>query len=358
MTAVRSQLRRVARRTLLDLTRRILESEEGRDLLARSLNGTLAWRPPLPATAGNRCQPYSDLGIPRPSPSSRGGPIIVTARFRTGSTLLWNIFRNLPGLTAYYEPFNQRRWFDPASWNGRIDPTHRFVDNYWREYMCLPELAEHFRDQWPEHQLLMDANAWDPAMQRFIEILVERASGRAVLQFNQIDFRLPWFRAHFPEARLVHLYRHPRDQWCSSLLDLANVPENATIAEFAEHDEFYLLAWVRDLKHRFPFLDEAEVTHPYELFYYVWKLSYLFGIEYADHSLSFEDLVGHPRRELTRLSHAVDLEIAEVDIDRVIALIEPRPPGKWRGYASDEWFRQRESVCEAVLADFFAGQPG
>jgi hypothetical protein len=40
-----------------------------------------------------------------------------------------------------------------------------------------------------------------------------------VLQFNEIDLRLPWFRAHFPTARILHLYRHPREQWCSSLFD-------------------------------------------------------------------------------------------------------------------------------------------
>ncbi len=31
-------------------------------------------------------------------------PVFVTARFRSGSTLLWNLFRNTPEETAYYEP--------------------------------------------------------------------------------------------------------------------------------------------------------------------------------------------------------------------------------------------------------------
>jgi hypothetical protein len=50
-----------------------------------------------------------------------------------------------------------------------------------------------------------------------------------VLQFNRIDFRLPWFRHHFPAATILHLARHPRDQWCSCLLDPARFPPNGSI---------------------------------------------------------------------------------------------------------------------------------
>src|SRR5262245_55459716 len=42
-------------------------------------------------------------------------PLFITGRFRSGSTLLWQLFRALPGVTCYYEPFNERRWFDPAA---------------------------------------------------------------------------------------------------------------------------------------------------------------------------------------------------------------------------------------------------
>ena len=36
-----------------------------------------------------------------------------------------------------------------------------------------------------------------------------------MLQFNRADLRVAWLRQQFPQAKLIHLYRHPRDQWLS-----------------------------------------------------------------------------------------------------------------------------------------------
>ena len=87
--------------------------------------------------------PYSDLGHPRSRqrPSDRSDVVIITGRFRSGSTLIWNLFRQAGGFTAYYEPFNQRRWFDPTTRGNHTDATHRKVANYWREYDNLEASA-------------------------------------------------------------------------------------------------------------------------------------------------------------------------------------------------------------------------
>jgi hypothetical protein len=71
----------------------------------------------------------------------RPDPIFITARFRTGSTLLWNLFRNIPGVTSYYEPLNERRWFDPSTRGQGVDKTHLGVDEYWTEYRASPSSA-------------------------------------------------------------------------------------------------------------------------------------------------------------------------------------------------------------------------
>ena len=47
-------------------------------------------------------------------------------------------------------------------------------------------------------------------MKQYVQLLIEKASARPVLQFNRVDFRLPWFRHHFPHATIVHFYRHPK----------------------------------------------------------------------------------------------------------------------------------------------------
>jgi hypothetical protein len=277
--------------------------------------------------------------------------IFITARFRTGSTLLWNLLRNVGGCTAYYEPFNERRWFDPGARGSHTDPTHRKVEDYWREYAGLEELGRHYRESWIDRNLFMDADSWDPAMKRYVEVLIDRAPGRPVLQFNRIDFRLAWFRHHWPRATILHLYRHPREQWCSSLLDPADCPRESSMADFGRHDHFYLRAWARDLKYHFPFLDEKLVEHPYQLFYYVWKLSYLFGRHYADHSLSYEKLADQPQATLEELLRAV--RIPDADVGSLRGLIDSPKAEKWKRYADEAWFQRHEAACEGVIAGFY-----
>lgn len=343
------------RGALFRLVNRLGQTDDGRAAAARALEGLLAARPAW-APGDVPPPPYADLGrAPAGSAAAlRPDVVLITARFRSGSTLLWNLFRHLDGFTSYYEPFNERRWFDPHSRGNHTDKTHRNAEEYWREYDGLGVLADHYREGWTDRHLYMGGDFWDPGMKRYVEILIEKAPGRPVLQFNRIDFRLPWFRRHFPNAKLVHLYRHPRDQWCSALADLTCFPPGGRTPDFRAHDRFYLLNWCRDLRYHFPFLDESSSAHPYELFYYLWKLSYLFGLRYAHHSLAFERLVGDPDGELGRLFGA--LGVRPGSPEKLKALMVPPALGKWKEYADDGWFRRHEERCEAVLADFFRGE--
>jgi hypothetical protein len=274
--------------------------------------------------------------------------------------LLWNLFRNINGMTAYYEPLNERRWFDPALRGERLDPTHRGVSDYWKEYEGLEELGRHFRDEWNNRNFYMAPMHWEPDLKHYIEVMIEKAKGRPVLQFNRVDFRLPWLRHNFPGAHIIHLYRHPRDQWCSSLMG-DSFPTDGDVASFARQDRFYLLRWVRDLKFHFPFLDEQTASHPYDLFYFLWKLSYLFGRSHAHYSLAYERLLEDPAVELRKLLDVCG--VREFDEKKLLGLLEKPSQGKWQRYADADWFRRHEENCERVLRDFFGaaswtGQPG
>jgi len=351
-------LRNCVKSGVLYVLRRAAQSDEGRGILAESVGGAfrnrpLAVRPDWQTLA----PPYADLGEASDVilAGQRSDAVFITARFRSGSTLLWNLFRHLPHCTAYYEPLNERRWFDPRTRGTFVDPTHREVDDYWREYEGLSELGRYYRQRWVHRELYMDADAWDTDMKRYVEILIDRAPGRPVLQFNRIDFRLPWFRHHFPRAKIVHLYRHPREQWCSSLLRPDCFTKDQSIAEFARHDQFYLRMWASDLKCRFPFLDEREASHPYELFYYIWKLSYLLGRTYAHYSLAYEELLTRPEETLVKLF--AFLNVVEFNLHALKAIIKPPRADKWRDYADDAWFRKIESRCENVLAQYLTPGP-
>ena len=299
--------------------------------------------------------PYADLGRGAATPYAAplNGPVFISGRFRSGSTLLWNLFRHVPGVTSYYEPFNERRWFDPAARGDQVDQSHLGVTDYWVEYDGLAELGRFFDPQWKFRHLYMSPAAWNLPMQRYIETMMARARGRAVLQFNEVDFRLGWLRARFPTVPILHVYRHPRDQWCSTLLGAARSVAQCRLREFAPLDGFYLMSWARDLRHTFPFLTLAEDAFAYELFYQIWLLSYRLGRLHASASLAFEDLVADPATGIRGLMAAAGMP--QVPIEPLVPLVKPVPVGKWRECASAEWFEAIESRVDAEIVAYAHG---
>jgi hypothetical protein len=275
-------------------------------------------------------------------------PIFLTGRFRSGSTLLWNIFRNLPYCTAYYEPFNERRWFSLEGRGDNIDSTHRGVSEYWSEYVGLESLGEYYREDWTRRKLYMDELTFDPEMKSYIQGIVEGSRGRAVLQFNRVDFRLPWLKANFPDSPIVHIFRNPRDQWCSTLRDIKSYPAESNTAD-GFIDRFYLQVWVRDLCQQFPFLHQYRHAHQYYNFYFLWRLSHNFGRQYADISLSMEELTADPAgktREILDVARwSAGAELPDLSFVRSSAT-------EWQEYASAEWFDAIEDECNVILKDF------
>ena len=136
------------------------------------------------------------------------------------------------------------------------------------------------------------------------------------------------------------------------MLDCKCFPRQGRIADFSDHDKFYLLTWANDLKYHFPFLEPIGAEHPYQLFYYIWKLSYLYGLQYSDYSLAFEHLVADPVGQLEGLFSILDVRGA--NLAALQKLLAAPPLAKWKDYADDAWFRRHETICETVLAHFFA----
>jgi hypothetical protein len=165
----------------------------------------------------NQNSPYFDY--PSQAILDKSQAVFITSRFRSGSTLLWNIFRQEEGFTSFYEPFNERQWFNLDKRGSFVDKSHRGVSDYWTEYEKMSALTKMYNEEWIRHNLYLDKTAWQPEMRSFIDGIISESPNRPVLQFNRIDFRLPWLRHIYPNAKFIHLFRHPRDQFCSFLTD-------------------------------------------------------------------------------------------------------------------------------------------
>jgi hypothetical protein len=180
-----SWLRQIFRNRLFQFLRKLSETDDAKTIWSNTLQGQLAWQPELSLKDWpEHVAPYKDIGTSQCAlqPALRDDVILITGRFRSGSTLLWNLFRNIEGITAYYEPFNERRWFDPCTRGDRVDPTHKKVDEYWREYEGLEALGEYYCEEWIEKNLHMPASFWAPKMKRYVEVMIDKAPGRPVLQ--------------------------------------------------------------------------------------------------------------------------------------------------------------------------------
>ncbi len=204
--------------------------------------------------------------------------------------MLWQAFEHLVGYTAYYEPLNERRWFNPSTRGSKIDDTHRGSSNYWANYDNLAFLDAEFQESWAYSHLAMGPQAREAGLVRYITALVTAAAERPVLQFNRTDFRLSFLASRFPSAQIIYISRNPRDTWCSSLRGVENNP-NWTLLDEEGYGRFYLVPWYRDLTISFPGLTQNHAnTHPYFVHYMIWRIAGLFALKWGHFFLRYEDL--------------------------------------------------------------------
>jgi hypothetical protein len=89
-------------------------------------------------------------------------------------------------------------------------------------------------------------------------------------------------------------------------------------------------------------------------FYYLWKLSLIYGYEYSDCSIGLEELVASPEQKLLELKTLLRWE--SFNVDKGASVIQPIQTEKWAEYANPSWFEEKESACENELNSYFGTQ--
>jgi len=276
-------------------------------------------------------------------PARPDAPLFITGRFRSGSTLLWQIFDRNQRHVAFYEPCHDN--LPQQIGYGLPSPSHRGVERYWGAYLPILETVRALhRPEFGFDRLLLEAGESHAPLRDYLAALIAAAGGRRpVLQFNRCDFRLPWLRAEFPDAVLVHVVRSARDSWASTVRHL---PPGQV--DDPDHLDMYdLMQWSVALGETFPFLLDARSS--YERHYLLWRLSALMGARHADVSIDFDaELQAEPERGIEALARVARLEREERTAAR--ALVQRVPAGTWSAFHPPEYFAAIEERCERTLA--------
>ena len=260
--------------------------------------------------------------------------------------MLWNFFRSIPGVTAFYEPLHPDL-LQSIRFGAPVQERHYGVKAYFDEYRGLDRISQYYRPSLGLSRLYLRADEEHDELRDYIWFLLKSSESAKVCKFNRIDFRLPWIRRNFPEARIIHLHRNVRDQWKSSLRQYAG-----DVKSDPDANPSALKIWSDALSGVFPFLSIRRIHHAYQRYYYLWKLSYLFGRAYSDFSFSYEEWITSPRESMKRMLHKLDLN---ADLEALYAanpvVVRESKLSSVDGM-SDKRFAELEAESDRVLAEY------
>ena len=222
--------------------------------------------------------------------------------------MLWHLFEQLDGYCAWYEPLHPELLAHIDNVKPQAD--HRGIQDYWRSYREKPAFREHYQPQFGFQNLYLPANqSWD-ALKTYLQHLIElSAPDVPVLQMNRVDLRLAWLSQHFPQARVLNIYRDPKALWYSSR---KHIDAHAQ-SEESYADAYDLMQWSASLSTVFPMLAPEEGRHGYHRHYLIYRLSQLMADSYADHQFSLERDVFESDRMLDQIRQLCRLDDAQIE---------------------------------------------
>lgn len=228
--------------------------------------------------------------------------IFISGRFRSGSSFMWQLFDRLPEYCAWYEPLHPQLLTAIDHTSARED--HVGVEDYWSAYRNHPDFRDTYRSTFATEQLYLEASDEAPELEQYINHLVELSAPQIpVLQFNRMDLRLPWLKAKFPQAVVIHTDRNSLQLYHS---------QRRHISVEQRHDPDYwdayeLVPWCWALSEVMPFLLANEQSHAFYRCYLLHRLSSLLAARHADLTIHLDEHVFEGQEFIRRLASVVPL---------------------------------------------------
>ena len=229
-------------------------------------------------------------------------PIFITGRFRAGTSFLWQLFDQLEGYCAWYEPLHPQLLAAIKHVEPKQD--HVGIQDYWTAYRQHPEFEKSYSMTFATKHLYLETQDEFSALEDYINHLIELSGDQVpVLQFNRVDFRLSWLRAKFPTAKIIHIERNPLQLYHSQRKHIDPLHKH----EAGYWDAYELLPWCYALNNEFPFLLANSRGHAFFQFYALHQLSRVVGEVHADVTINLDNHVFQSDDFIDKLSQVIPL---------------------------------------------------
>lgn len=230
-------------------------------------------------------------------------PIFITGRFRSGTSFLWQLFDQLDGYCAWYEPLHPQ--LIAAVEHVRPKESHVGVKDYWSAYRQHPNYKKYHSSRFATERLYLEPRQRHMDLKNYINHLLELSSPEIpVLQFNRVDFRLGWLKAEFPDATIIHIDRNPLHAYHSQRKHIA--PDDRH--DSAYWDAYELVQWCYALHQELPFLLKPPFDqHAFNRFYALDQLSRNSAKVHADITINLDTDVFHSDAFVTKIAGVVSL---------------------------------------------------
>lgn len=220
--------------------------------------------------------------------------VFISGDFSSGTTLMWRLFRHTNQYYCLYEPLHERL-LEYLIWPLRPYEHHFFVKSYFAEYKGFNKIPKLFSPHWGTSQLWLPANAKADDLHRYLSYLIGTAFGRSdkvLLKENRVTFRLGWLRQHFPQAKIIHIYRDRDAQWKSIVRRSQAYFRRENVGQDeVTFNGMSIARWCDDLQSTYPELASKNSRSGYERFCKLWELSYHTNRRFADISVNYADLI-------------------------------------------------------------------